>query len=465
MEASQKFMEWYPTLMSLRARVSPLFLSVLLLFPAASFASGWPEFRGPSGDGVAPEAFQLPEKISPDSTSWRTELPGKGWSSPVSDGSVIWLTAAVETLFTAEEEAAFKKEAGLDDRKASRRKAISSTSLLALQLDPNTGAILKQVNLGKIDSPQIIHNLNSYASPTPAIADGLVVCHFGAFGTFCLDAASGDIKWKREFVVEHGVGPGSSPFIASGRVFILSDGTDAQYVTAVDLKTGETLWQTDRPPMPLDDPDRQKSYNTPILVKGHDNREQLICMGAQWLVSYHPETGEEWWRYHHGEGFSVVPRPLFSVENQLLYILTGFGKPHLLAMPVTGSGDITDEEGAVAWRETKRMPQKPSAVLHEDTLFLIADGGVATAVDGRDGSVYWTERVSGNYSASPLLADGRILFLNQEGGVKVISADRDFSGILFESNFDESFMASPMVLHGRLFLRSEAALYAFPRAE
>ena len=107
---------------------------------------------------------------------------------------------------------------------------VNALSLYALCIDLETGQLLKNIELAKIDEPGISHPLNSYASPTPAISDGKVVCHFGNYGTWCLDAKTGSEIWKTEFVVDHSVGPGSSPVIHDGKVILVCDGIDEQYI-------------------------------------------------------------------------------------------------------------------------------------------------------------------------------------------------------------------------------------------
>lgn len=211
--------------------------------------------------------------------------------------------------------------------------------------------------------------------------------------------------------------------------------------------------------MRTDTGDRMKSYCTPIVVTPKGGSPQLICMGAQWLVSYEPATGEEIWRLDHGSGFSVVPRPVFSEKEQLIYISTGFGKPELWAIRPDGKGDITDSE-KIVWTETKRIPARPSPLLVGDELYVITEGGIATCFNAADGEIHWIERVGGNYSASPMLADGRIYVANQEGMVTVLNPGTTFE-VITESDLEEQIMASSVALDGRLIIRSVDALYCF----
>jgi len=434
----------------------------LLPFVFLSFAEAalpWPQFRGPNGDGIA-TAEEVPATFGEkEALKWKAELPGRGWSSPVFDGKTLWVTTAIEIFPTEEEKSRILKESGEEERTFAQRQVANRIELSALAVDYETGQVLKTIPLAAIDQPQTIHALNSFASPTPVLVGGALLAHFGAFGTFAIDTATGKILWQRRIEIEHGVGPGSSPVVHGGLLYLICDGMDRQFVTALDVKTGETAWTTDRPAMRAPKGDQKKSYNTPVLVTGRDGKEQLICMGAQWLVSYEPKTGEEIWRLDHGDGFSVVPRPVYSPKTGLLYLSTGFGKPVLLAVRIDGKGDITGSD-KIAWQETKRIPARPSPLLIGDELFLIADGGIASCLDAATGKLHWTERVDGNYSASPLFADGKVYVASQEGVVTVLKPGRTFE-VIAKNTLDGTLMASPLALDGSLVIRGGSALYRF----
>lgn len=430
-------------------------------FTTSLSATSWPEFRGPNGDGVA-TAENVPVTFGEtESLKWKTELPGRGWSSPVFDGKTLWVTTAEEIFPDEEEKTRILKEAGEEEKVFASRQVATRIELSAVAVDYETGKVLKTVELANIENPQTIHTLNSFASPTPVLSEGVLYAHFGAFGTFAIDTETGSIRWQTKIDLEHGVGPGSSPVLHRGRLILICDGVDRQFVTALDATSGKALWTTDRPEMRAATGDQKKSYNTPVVVTGKDGREQLICMGAQWLVSYAPETGEEIWRLDHGDGFSVVPRPVYSPKTGLLYLSTGYGKPELLAVRIDGKGDITGSD-KIAWREAKRIPARPSPVLVGDELYVIADGGVASCFDAGTGTLHWTERVDGNYCASPLFADGHLYFSSQEGAVTVVKPGRTFE-VVARNTLEGTLMASPMALDGNLIVRSGTALYRFSK--
>ncbi len=440
----------------MKSSFAPLVFLALSLATAHA-AENWPQFRGPTGDGIA-TAENLPTEFNDSSNVvWRTELPGRGWSSPVTDGRSLWVTSAEEVFPTDEERIAKLKADGEEERTFKVRQVAKQIDLSVLEVDFESGEILRKVALRSVEAPQTIHALNSFASPTPVLAGGKLFAHFGTFGTWCIDTESGSTIWTETIPLEHGVGPGSSPFVYENLLILICDGVDRQFVTALDTETGKEVWTTERPEMRAPKGDQKKSYNTPILVQGSDGREQLICMGAQWLISYAPRTGQELWRLDHGSGFSVVPRPVFSEKHQLLYISTGFGKPRLLAIRVDGEGDITNQD-KIAWEEPKRIPAKPSPLLVGDHLFVISDGGVGSCFEAATGKILWTERIDGNYSASPLFADGKIFVANQEGMVTVFPPGDTYTP-LAKNQFGASIMASPIAIGESLILRTEAALY------
>lgn len=434
-------------------------LLILAIVPTGLFADNWPQFRGPTGDGIA-TAENVPLDFGEESNiAWKTHLPGRGWSSPIFDGEAFWLTTAIEKFPTEEERIELFKKQGVEEKKFKQLQVASSIELTVLKVDPNSGEILLEKPLQSVPTPEAIHSLNSYASPTPVFSGDLVIAHFGSFGTYALNRKTEKVVWDRKIKIDHSVGPGSSPFIADNLIILICDGTDQQFVTALQVSTGETVWRTDRPAMRAPKGDQKKAYCTPILIKDRAGRDQLICMGAQWLISYEPKTGKEIWRFDHGSGFSVVPRPVFSDKHQLVYISTGFGKPKLMAIRVDGSGDITKQD-KVAWEDPKRIPAKPSPLLVGDELYLISDGGVGSCFDAATGILHWNERIDGNYSASPLFADGKIYLGNQEGTVTVFAPKKTYREMA-KNQISGSIMASPIALDGALILRSDTALYRF----
>lgn len=433
-------------------------LVVFLLLGAWFAASGrleaetrWPQFRGPGGQGIAKVDHAPQQWSETQHVQWKVALPGRGWSSPVVAGNRAWVTAAVETAASPEEVAATIEASDLPI--AQQLAVVRAITLRLLEIDLATGALTGEATLFEVERPESIHSLNSYASPTPVLADGNVYCDFGAFGVACVRQEDLSVVWRRQLPIEHYVGPGSSP-VAVGDVLVLTrDGADQQYVAAVDRQSGETVWKQDRPPIRADNGDLRKSFCTPLVIEA-GGRQQVVIPGAQWFVAYEPATGDEIWRVDHGRGFSNVPRPVFDGER--LFLCTGFTTPKLWAVDPTGEGDVTASH--VLWKHRTQVPTMPSPILVEDRLYFVSDKGILTCLDAKTGKQLLRERLGGNYSASPLLADGKLYFASHEGEVTVLDASEMYE-VLAVNKLDGQLMASPVPYAGDLLIRSAEHLY------
>jgi outer membrane protein assembly factor BamB len=431
-----------------------LTLSTLLLLSATTILhAAWPEFRGPAGQGFVGDASIPLDWSETENVTWKTPIAGKGWSSPVVLGEQIWLTTAVTNEPTPEQIEQQFQASELTRQQFERRQVHGTLSLHAICLHRKSGKLLRNIKLFEINSPEAIHTANSYASPTPFLEADRVYCHFGANGTACLDTASGDVIWTRKIAANLSVGAGSSPVIQGDVLVLVYDGIDKQFITGLDKQDGKTIWTTPRPPIRSNDPQRRKAYSTPLLVQ-QDGRDQFVIPGAQWVVSYDPETGEELWRVDHGSGFSNVPRPVFG--HGMVFICTGFGKPQLWAIRTDGSGDVTETH--VAWRTKGQIPATSSPVLVDDMLFLIGDTGIASCFDAHTGKEVWKKRIGGNFSASPIATKDRVYWFSEQGDTTVIKASPKYVKLI-TSHVDGSLMASPAILGSTLFLRSDSNLY------
>lgn len=411
----------------------------------------WPQFRGPDGNGHS-AAVGLPLKWSEtENIVWKTAIPGSGHSSPVISGNQIWLTTAIiNPLSEEEQKRRLEKEpnpVGLE--------IAGGMSLRAICVDRETGEIVKNILLFDVENPGPIHSLNSYASPTPVIEAGKVYCHFGTYGTACIDTKTGEIVWRdNSLKIDHQNGPGESPILWKDLLIANYDGIDKQFVAARDKQTGEVVWQTKRSgPMPQKR-EFQKAYSTPHVIE-ENGKAQLISPGSDWVYSYDPATGHEIWRANYGQlGFSTVPRPV--VGHGMVYIITSFVQSRLLAVRYDGQGDVTATH--IVWKSDRQVPKKPSALLVGEELYLVNDNGVGTCMDALTGDIHWTERLAGQYSASPLFAEGRIHIFSQEGKTLVIKPGTKYEQ-LAENQLDAGFMASPAVAGKALYLRTETHLY------
>jgi len=424
--------------------------------PLPAQAQEWPQFRGPEGQGVVAD-LNLPDEFGEETNlRFKIAIPGKGWSSPVVSRGICWLTTAVSTELDPDRVAEVKAELLKGNPLAGQMEILESVSLRAIAVDLATQRVIRDVELFTIKNPEPIHSLNSYASPTPVIAGGRLLCHFGNLGTAAVELATGKVLWKTRLPVEHSVGPGSTPVVVDNRLIIPCDGTDQQFVAALDIATGKELWRVPRPKMSGENGDFHKAFSTPLVI--HDGtKRQVIIPGAQWVVAYDPETGKTLWQVRHGDGFSNSPRPVFA--QGLVFVCTGYMNHELVAIRVDGAGDVTDTH--VKWRVNKQVPPMSSPVVVGDLLFMVSDQGVVSCLDVGTGEVRYRERLAGNYSASPLAVGGRILFLSRSGDASWVDAKPEWK-LRRTNHLEGQLMASPAVVDGTLLVRSDSHLYGIP---
>jgi outer membrane protein assembly factor BamB len=399
-------------------------------FAAALRAQDWPQFRGPTGQGVSTvKRAPLQWAEASANLKWKSPIEGLGWSSPSVQGDRIWLTTALE----------------------------DGKSLRAVCLDLNSGEQIHNLEVFEQEEPGRVHKKNSYASPTPWIDGERVYVHFGAHGTACL-TTGGEIVWRHVFEYKHQHGSGGSPVIFEDLLIINCDGTDVQFIAALNKHTGEEVWRTTRAHISRERLAGEKNapmgFSTPLLVE-IDGVMQIVSTGADHVAGYNARTGEElWWSTY--DGYSLVPRPV--VGHGMVYVCSGYGKPLVYAIRLGGKGDVT--ESHAAWSLERGAPHSPSPLLVGDELYVVSDGGVATCLDAESGEVHWQERLGGNFSASPLLAAGRIYFLSETGETIVIAPGKEFKE-LARNQVDGQTLASLTPLEGAMLLRTGTHLYRF----
>lgn len=411
----------------------------------------WPQWRGADASGHAhpgnfPRHWALGKNIL-----WKASLPGRGHSSAVHENGLIWITTAMETPASAEE----REERLKDNGGLATVNVLSEVSLRALRIDPQSGEILLNLEIIRKKQPQWVHNLNSYASPSPLIEDGRVYLHFGAYGNACLDAQSGKLLWKNnqpELWVMHENGPGSSPILWENLMIFHLDGSDRQSVVALFKDTGEIAWQTKRSGEMRENPQFQKSYSTPI-IHTMNQKPVLVSCGADWVYGYNPRTGEELWKIKYGIlGFSNVSRPIAG--HDMFYLSTCFMKAEIHAYRYEGL-----DTPELVWKMTKGAPKMPSPLLVGKQLYVMNDGGILTCVDARTGELHWRERIGGEFSSSPTFANGLLYFSDREGKTIVIKPGKELK-VIAENQIDgTSHMASITPYQHSFLLRSEKGLY------
>lgn len=410
-------------------------------FAGDAASDDWPEFRGPTCDGHAPisasgKSFGLPIHWSEtENIKWKTAIPHRGWSTPVVMGDQIWLTTTT----------------------------MDGHDFFAICVDANSGAIRFNENVFHCDKPEPLGNdVNCYATPSPVIEPGRVYVHFGSYGTACLDSQTGKVLWKRtDLPCRHYRGPSSSPIVFENLLILTMDGVDLQYTVALNKKSGETVWKTNRSvawndedvPGPMArDGDLRKAHSTPFVVKTSD-KFQLLSVGAKAGYGYDPRTGKELWRVQYAD-WSTAPRPLY--RDGVAFLVTGLVKAEMLAVKVDGSGDVGDTQ--VAWRLKTHVCKTASPVLVDDLIYMAADESFVSCVEALTGKVLWSERIGGKYASSPIYADGHLYFCDKDGLTTILKPGRTFE-VVATNKLANGFMASPAVSGKALYLRTRTDLY------
>ena len=423
----------------LTKRISILFSAVAL---CSSITWGdWPQFRGPNNDGHALAQDGSRERGIPtefgenQNVKWKIPIHDRGWSTPVILGKQIWLTTATP----------------------------DGQDLYVLCIDRNSGKILFDHRLFHIESPRPLGNdVNSYATPSPAIEAGRVYIHFGSYGTACIDTRSFKTLWERQDIpCNHFRGPASSPVLFEDKLILTFDGADLQYQIALDKNTGKTRWKTDRNSnfkdlddegKPKRDGDLRKAFSTPFITT-IDGSPQMLISGSYDLFGYDPRNGKELWRIDHN-GYSNASMAPYG--HGLIYIITGRSQPELLAIRLSSQGDIMKPN--VQWKLDKGIPSMVSPILVDDLLYISNNGGVISCVEAKTGELVWKKRLKGQYYASPIYVDGKLYFCNVTGDITVLKPGRTFD-VMKINKLDDGFMASPAVSGRELYLRTKSHLY------
>jgi outer membrane protein assembly factor BamB len=400
------------------------FIAITTLATAFANAADWPQFRGPTGQGIA-DTRGLPTTWSTtNNVAWKQPIPGGGWSSPIVWRGRIFLTTAVTP------------ERG------------GNVSLRALCLDERSGNVVWDSDVFSV-VPVAGHKKNSQASPTPLTDGARLYVHFGQYGTAALDLA-GRILWRQTALKYPPVhGNGGSPALAGDALVFSCDGASNPFVAALNKATGELLWKTPREQAV----GKTFSFSTPLVIT-NAGRAQVISPGSGAVMSYDPATGRELWRARYGEGYSVVPRPVFG--HGLLYLSSSFDRPVTHAIRPDGTGDVTDTH--IAWKISKGAPNTPSMLLVGNELYFLSDAGVMTCADAKNGETHWQERLDGGVSASPVFADGKIFSVNEEGVTTVLKPGKNFQ-VLARNDLQERALASPAAVDGALLIRTAAHLW------
>lgn len=394
-------------------------LVVLLAQHFCQADTRWPRWRGPQGDGQSSET-QLPVEWSEGDIAWKTELPGRGQSSPIVWDERIFLTSASE-----------------DGLKRS-----------VLCVDRTSGKLAWEHPIDFKGSPEPLHKMNTWATPS-CVTDGEVVIAF--FGRAGLHAFSveGQPLWSKDLgLFENPWGVAARPVLVGDLVIQNGDADVDAFIAAFDKRTGAEVWRQPRP--------NNRGWSTPVLIEAN-GRQELVLNGHTGVTAYDPASGKQLW---FCKSFNGRGEPTATPAGGLVYLVNGLAGD-VYAVKPGGEGDVTGS--GMAWHTPRKVGRDlPSPIVIGDYVIVAGLQGVAVCYDAKHGAVVWQDRLGGNYSASPIAANGLAYFLSEDGTTVVLEPGPAMKVVArnkFAVAGDEIFRASPAVCEGQLLLRSDRALY------
>ena len=428
--------------------------------PALADDGNWPAFRGPAARGVALGAG-LPDRWSAtENVAWKTDLAGRGWSSPVVWGDKIFLTTCEST---GEVEEA-KKGLYFGGDRAEPSDATHRWKVLCLDLESGSIRWEKTVHEGKPKQP--IHVKGSYAAETPVVDGDRLWCLFGNVGLFCLDH-DGNQQWRRELpshAMRNGWGTAASPALHDGRIYLVDDNQEASGIVALNAATGAEIWKSDR--------DEKSNWSTPFVWVTPE-RTEIVTAGTGKVRSYDTD-GKLLWSL---QGMSSITIATPYELDGLLCVSSGYvmdrSKP-LYAIRPGASGDISlapdaTSNAAIAWSQPSAAPYNPSTVALDGRVYVLHDRGFLAAYAGSDGrELFSPQRIPEGraFTASPWGADGKVYCLNEDGVTFVFQGGDSFAPLHTNTLAeDDMCMATPALAGERLLIRTAARLYCFRRAD
>jgi len=445
-----------PTLFSLLACLAVPGISRVF----AAESADWPQFRGPSAAGVSANT-SLPDKWSAtENVAWKTDLPGRGWSSPIVRGRKIFLTAAIKD--GGEMEAA-KKGLYLGGERPAPG---DPHRWIVYCLDLDSGKIVweKEAHRGVLQHGY--HVKNSPASETPVSDGQRVYAYFGNVGLFCFDI-EGKLLWSKKwesFPTMFGWGTAASPVLHGERIYVLNDNDKQSFLVALDKKTGEQIWRVER--------DEKSTWATPFIWE-NGKRTEIVTPGKRAVRSYDLD-GKLLWSFS-GMSNLVIPTPLAS--DGLLFVSSGYVGDKLrplYAIRPGASGDITLKPGEtsnefIAWSLPTGGPYNPSPLFYDGRLYVLYDRGQLSCLDAKTGKVlYDRQRLpNGNaFTTSPWAVAGRVFCLSEDGVCYALRAGDKFE-VLHTNKLadDDMCMATPALAGDRLLIRTAARMYCIRAKE
>jgi outer membrane protein assembly factor BamB len=430
-----------------------------LLIAALILGSSWPQFRGPNASGRG-DGANLPDTWSAASgkgIAWKTPIPGLAHSSPIVWGDRVFVTTAI----SSRKDASFKP--GLYGE-GTASEDVTRHKWNVMALDRRTGKVLWERTAYEGTPKEKRHIKATYANATPATDGKSVVAFFGSQGLYAYDL-DGNLKWKRDLgrlntgaydSPDYEWGTASSPIIYKDLVIVQADQQKDSFVMALRLKDGATAWTARRDELP--------SWATPTVYTEGPTPE-LVTNAPKFIRGYDPQTGKELWRLGRSSNITA-PTPVF--DKDLIVVMSG-RRPNapLFVLKAGARGDITLPEGAtsggpVVWTREGAGSYMPTPIVHDARIYVLKNQGILTCWDLKTGAQLYEQRlpdVTSGFSASPVIADGKLYLSSEDGDVFVVKAGPTFE-LIARNPMGQPLMATPAIADGLLIVRGERDLFA-----
>lgn len=408
----------------------------------------WPQWRGPALNGVAAGDAPL-EWSDSGSVSWKVEIPGRGFSSPVVWGDRLFLTTAVPTRSDAA-----PPEAG--GRGPGGNVGVQEHRFLVMAFDRLSGKPLWEQTAATATHEGYHRLYGSFASNNPATDGVRVYAFFGSQGLYAYDM-NGKQIWKRDFnqrmKMRLQFGEGSAVVLHEGTLITVFDHQEQGLLAVTDAATGRELWSIPR--------NEGSSWSTPLVVT-HQGKKQVVVTATPKVMAFDLETGKLAWEVT-GLGLNPIPTPVQG--GDVVYVMSGYRDPKLLAIRLGRTGDLTGTD-AVLWEATRGLSYTASPVLHDDILYLLTDNGQLSALNARTGAPHYQQQrlpKPYNFKASPIAVNGRLYLASEEEDVLVVKAGPAYEVLATNTLSGQSFIATPVVAAGDVYLRSRTHLFRIAR--
>jgi outer membrane protein assembly factor BamB len=411
-----------------------IFFLSLLVAPLVAGDGDWPSWRGPANDGMArgdaPLTWSSTERVA-----WKAHVPGRGFSSPVVWGDRIFVTTAVPAA-----------------AQAPGSRTPVEHRFLVMAVDRRTGKTVWE-KVATVATPHEGHHAQygSYASNSP-ITDGRhVIAFFGSRGLYAY-TLDGELVWQKDFNplrMFNGFGEGAWTALDGNTLYVVLDHEGESFLLALDKASGQELWRTPR--------QGNTNWSGPYVLT-HNGRKQIVISASREVVAYDPATGKPIWSAR-GLGQNTIPAPV--AEGGMVFVMSGYRNPNLMAIRLGPEGDLTNTD-AIVWQNQRGNSYTPSPVLHEGKLYVLTDTGLLSVFEGKTGKAFYQQTrlpKPYNFKASPVGANGKLYLASEEGDVIVVKMGETFEVLATNTLPDETFIATPAIMNGEIYLRGRNTLY------